>query len=160
MSFAGPSVLPINQSPRFVLFTVFKTFLLRIDFCSSGSSGGGSIRHTLAASGSGSESEVGGNMSNHAANLSISNHPTNHSNLTLSNHPTNMNNFLTEPPTGPPPLPPGGSFMIPQSGMWIQKWENCQMLREDCSFQPKFLSPNLRVEQSYDNSWQLSASPH
>lgn len=99
MSFAGPSVLPINQSP------------------SSGSSGGGSIRHTLAASGSGSESEVGGNMSNHAANLSISNHPTNHSNLTLSNHPTNMNNFLTEPPTGPPPLPPGGSFMIPQSGM-------------------------------------------
>eukprot|EP00090_Calanus_glacialis_P046952 TRINITY_DN9479_c0_g1_i4.p1 TRINITY_DN9479_c0_g1~~TRINITY_DN9479_c0_g1_i4.p1 ORF type:complete len:696 (-),score=222.61 TRINITY_DN9479_c0_g1_i4:632-2719(-) len=104
MSFAGPSVLPINQSPR-------------IDFCSSGSSGGGSIRHTLAASGSGSESEVGGNMSNHAANLSISNHPTNHSNLTLSNHPTNMNNFLTEPPTGPPPLPPGGSFMIPQSGM-------------------------------------------
>ena len=117
MSFAGPSVLPINQSPRFVLFTVFKTFLLRIDFCSSGSSGGGSIRHTLAASGSGSESEVGGNMSNHAANLSISNHPTNHSNLTLSNHPTNMNNFLTEPPTGPPPLPPGGSFMIPQSGM-------------------------------------------
>jgi len=104
MSFAGPSVLPINQSP------------------SSGSSGGGSIRHTLAASGSGSESEVGGNMSNHVANLSINNHPTNHSNLTLSNHPTNhnmntMNSFLTEPPTGPPPLPPGGNFMIPQSGM-------------------------------------------
>merc|ERR1719369_1600495 len=87
MSFAGPSVLPINQSP------------------SSGSSGGGSIRHTLAASGSGSESEIGGNLgNNHVANLSISNHPTNH-------------NFLTEPPAGPPPLPPGGNFMIPQSGM-------------------------------------------
>merc|ERR1719481_2246343 len=102
MSFAGPgpSVLPINQSP------------------SSGSSGGGSIRHTLAASGSGSESEVGGNMSNHAANLSISNHPTNHSNLTLSNHPTTMSTFLTDPPTGPPPLPPGpNNFMIPQSGL-------------------------------------------
>jgi len=102
MSFAGPgpSVLPINQSP------------------SSGSSGGGSIRHTLAASGSGSESEVGGNLSNHAANLSISNHPTNHSNLTLSNHPTTMSTFLTDPPTGPPPLPPGpNNFMIPQSGL-------------------------------------------
>merc|ERR1719427_1022967 len=50
----------------------------------------------------------------------IYNHPTNHSNLTLSNHPTNhnnMNNYLTEPPSGPPPLPPGGNFMIPQSGM-------------------------------------------
>merc|ERR1719427_1440086 len=101
MSFAGPgpSILPINQSP-------------------SGSSGGGSIRHTLAASGSGSESEVGGNLSNHAANLSISNHPTNHSNLTLSNHPTTMSTFLTEPPIGPPPLPPGpNNFMIPQSGL-------------------------------------------
>merc|ERR1719193_2860324 len=102
MSFAGPgpSILPINQSP------------------SSGSSGGGSIRHTLAASGSGSESEVGGNLSNHAANLSISTHPTNHSNLTLSNHPTTMSTFLTEPPIGPPPLPPGpNNFMIPQSGL-------------------------------------------
>ena len=111
-----PSTIPLGN------FSANFKFCSTIDYYySSGSSGGGSIRHTLAASGSGSESEIGvGNMSNHAANLSISNHPTNHSNLTLSNHPTNhnnMNNYLTEPPSGPPPLPPGGNFMIPQSGM-------------------------------------------
>ena len=49
----GPG--PINQSP------------------SGSSGGGGSLRHTLAASGSGSESDVGGGV----ASLSISSYPKN-----------------------------------------------------------------------------------
>ena len=55
MTFGGPGqgLGPLNQSP------------------SGSSGGGGSLRHTLAASGSGSESDVGGNI----ANLSISNYP-------------------------------------------------------------------------------------
>merc|ERR1719270_2153991 len=57
MTFGGPGqgLGPLNQSP------------------SGSSGGGGSLRHTLAASGSGSESDVGGNI----ANLSISNYPKN-----------------------------------------------------------------------------------
>merc|ERR1719435_722565 len=108
----------LHHPPTCPLLGLDLLFFLSTSHQCSGSSGGGSIRHTLAASGSGSESKVGGNLSNHAANLSISNHPTNHSNLTLSNHPTTMSTFLTEPPIGPPPLPPGpNNFMIPQSGL-------------------------------------------
>ena len=63
MTFGGPGgqalgpggQAPINQSP------------------SGSSGGGGSLRHTLAASGSGSESDVGGGV----ANLSISSYPKN-----------------------------------------------------------------------------------
>ena len=56
MTFGGPGGQgPINQSP------------------SGSSGGGGSLRHTLAASGSGSESDVGGGV----ANLSISSYPKN-----------------------------------------------------------------------------------
>ena len=53
MTFGGQGLM--NQSP------------------SGSSGGGGSIRHNLAASGSGSESDVGGNL----ANLTISNFPKN-----------------------------------------------------------------------------------
>ena len=62
MTFGGPPLGPGGPGP------------INPGQSPSGSSGGGgSLRHTLAASGSGSESDVGGGV----ANLSISSYPKN-----------------------------------------------------------------------------------
>lgn len=76
MTFAGPN-MNTNQSPRY--WSVFSIYYFYHCFCCvSGSSGGGggSIRQTLAASGSGSETD-GGSEGNNIANLSISSYPKN-----------------------------------------------------------------------------------
>ena len=71
MTFPAPN-LATNQSPRYSM-TPPPSSPSSVFSYSGSSGGGGSIRHTLAASGSGSESDAGTGAN--IANLSISSYP-------------------------------------------------------------------------------------